>query len=247
MTEEIKNKIVVKSNELIQKKRSDLSLRQQKILLLLIAQIQPNDDDFKEYEFSIKEFCNVCGLSIGGKEYEEIWREIVNITQIKIKDVRLSNGERTVLSWIEKPYYMEKEGRVRIRLDKDMKPFLLNLKENFTQYELFYTLCMKSKYSVRLYELICAAHYHPDEEYHHFYTLDDIRELLSVSGYELYKNLKARVLLPAFKEINAYTDKEVAFKERYRGRKIIGIDMHIKTKNVTEKMEIWKKIDDKLS
>ena len=52
-TLEIRNKTVRKSNDLITKSRFDLSIQQQKILLYIIAQIKPYDEDFKTYSFSI--------------------------------------------------------------------------------------------------------------------------------------------------------------------------------------------------
>ena len=68
-----RNKKVRKSNELIQKSRFNLSLQQQKIILFLISQITPYDEEFKTYHFNIIEFCNICGIDIkGGKSYEEL-------------------------------------------------------------------------------------------------------------------------------------------------------------------------------
>ena len=52
-------KQVVKANDLIQKSRFNLSLQQQKIVLYLISQITPYDEEFKLYEFSILDFCRI--------------------------------------------------------------------------------------------------------------------------------------------------------------------------------------------
>ena len=59
---QMRQNTVVKANELIQKSRFSLSLQQQKIVLYLISQITPFDEDFKLYEFSIIEFCRVSGI-----------------------------------------------------------------------------------------------------------------------------------------------------------------------------------------
>jgi hypothetical protein len=58
----LREKQVVKANDLIQKSRFSLSLLQQKIVLYLISQISTFDTDFKLYEFDIREFCQVCGI-----------------------------------------------------------------------------------------------------------------------------------------------------------------------------------------
>ena len=61
------NLMVIKSNDLIRKKKSALSARQQKIVLYLIAQIEPHDDDFKEYEFKMRIFVICAALDAVGK------------------------------------------------------------------------------------------------------------------------------------------------------------------------------------
>ena len=77
---ELRNKTVVKANELIQKSRFNLSLQQQKMVLYLISQISPYDEDFKLYEFSIPEFCRVCGIDMtSGKNYQDLKQAIKEI------------------------------------------------------------------------------------------------------------------------------------------------------------------------
>ena len=133
---ELRHNTVVKANELIQKSRFSLSLQQQKVVLYLISQIAPQDEDFKLYEFSIVEFCKVCGIDYSnGKNYADLKEAVKEIADKSIW-VKLDNGKETLLRWIEKPYLDEHSGTIQIKLDKDMKPFLLQLKENFTQYEL---------------------------------------------------------------------------------------------------------------
>ena len=60
----VKDQRVVKSNDLIQKSRFDLSLQEQKIILYLISQITPYDEEFKLYEFSITDFCKILAIRI---------------------------------------------------------------------------------------------------------------------------------------------------------------------------------------
>lgn len=75
------NYLVVKSNDLIQKSRYNLTAQQQKVLLYLISKIQPDDTELKEYEFNIQEFCNVCGIdSTSGKNYDDLKKAISELT-----------------------------------------------------------------------------------------------------------------------------------------------------------------------
>lgn len=234
---------VTKANELIQKSRFSLSAQQQKIVLFLISQINPWDEDFKVYKFSIAEFSRVCGISrLGGKDYAEMKAAIKEIAD-KSLWVRLDNGKETLLRWIEKPYIDEGKGTVEIRLDKDMKPYLLQLRENFTDYELVYTLRFRSKYSIRLYELVRSVHYHDMERVCCRFSVSQLKELLDAGEYGEYRDFKRRVLKTAVNEVNLYSDRDVEYTELKQGRKVMGLEFIIKAKSLDERLTLRAEID----
>lgn len=242
-TDEMKalEKQVVKANDLIQKSRFNLSLQQQKIVLYLISQITPFDEDFKLYEFSIPEFCKICGIDItSGGNYQTLKAAIKDIADksiwVTIED------EETLLRWIEKPYVNKQSGIIKIRLDNDMKPFLLQLKENFTSYELIWTLHFKSKYTIRLYELIKSIHFHELEEYRREYSLEELRRLLDADKYERWIHFKQRVLEPSIEEINSYSDKNVVWEPIKKGKSVERIRFIITTKDSLEAERLRDKI-----
>ena len=230
---EIRHNTVVKANELIQKSRFSLSLQQQKVVLFLISQITPFDEDFKLYEFSIVEFCKVCAdLKSAIKEIADksIW-------------IKLPNGKETLVRWIEKPYINDKSGIIQIKLDADMKPYLLQLKENFTQYELLWTLKFKSKYTIRLYEWIKSIHYHDIQEYSRDFELEELRRMLGAETYKTYQSFKTRVLEPAIEEINGYSDKNVAYEPITSGRTVSKIRLTITSKDSLDVLKLQSEIE----
>ena len=150
---------ITKANDLIQKSRYSLTVQQQKIILYLISQINPFATEFKKIKFNIQEFCKVCGIDCeSGKNYSALKEHMKKISD-KSCWIRLPNGKQTLLRWIEKPYIDENNGTIEIIFDNDMKPYLLQLKENFTKLELYYLLLFKSKYTIRLFELLESYHY----------------------------------------------------------------------------------------
>ena len=232
-------KTVTKSNELIQKSRFSLSLQQQKIILYLISSITPYDEDFKLYSFSIQQFCKVCGIDLG--HYAELKAQIKNIADKSIW-LQLPNGKETLLRWIEKPYINERDGVIQIKLDQDMKPFLLQLKENFTCYEIIWTLHFKSKYTIRLYELVKSIHFHELEEYQREYSVNELRRLLDAEKYERWVHFRQRVLDPAVQEINEYSDKNVVWQPIKRGRSIERIRFTITAKDSLQVLQLRDRI-----
>ena len=242
---EARNGKVVKANELIQRSRFSLSLQQQKIVLYLISQIMPYDEDFKLYEFSISEFCRVCGINYtSGKNYSDLKDAIKEIAD-KSMWVTLTNGKETLLRWIEKPYIDENSGTIQIKLDRDMKPYLLQLKANFTQYELFWTLNFKSKYTIRMYELVKSLHFHDLEPYTKVFELDELKRLLDAEKYKTYQTFKTRVLEPSINEINNYSDKNVKYDTIKKGKSISNIVITISSKGSLERLELEEDIQRK--
>jgi plasmid replication initiation protein len=228
MKEEVRLARVRKANELIQKSRFSLSLQQQKIILYLISKIQPTDTEFHEYKFEIKSFCEACGIEYdSGALYSEIKEAVKNISD-KSLWVKMPDGRETLLRWIEKASIEAGTGILTIRLDNDMKPYLLQLNKNYTTYDLIYTLTFKSKYSVRLYELIKSIHYDESEPYSKTYSVDELKKLLSAETYKTYSHFKQFALDPAINEINAISDKTVSYEVAEKsGKKITHLTLHI--------------------
>ena len=224
--------IVVKSNSLIQQSRFSLSTQQQKIILFIISQIEPYDEELKLYTFKITDFCNVCGIEPQGNMYNLIKRQIKSISD-KSLWIETEQGE-TLVRWIEKPYIDKKSGTIQIKLDEEMKPYLLQLKEKFTEYELIYTLNFKSKYSIRLYEFLKSIHYDKLKAYTHTVSIDKFQKVLD-SNYENFKDFHTRVLKPAQKEINAYSDIIFEYELITEGRRTTAIKITVNPKPIGDK------------
>lgn len=227
---------VIKANTLIQRSRFSLSAQQQKIVLFIISQIEPYDEEFKLYEFKITEFCKVCGIEPKGDIYSLLKNQIKAISD-KSLWIELENGEETLVRWIEKPYIDKKSGTIKIKIDEDMKPYLLQLKERFTEYDLIYTLNFKSKYSIRLYEYLKSIHYRKLKPYTQTLSIDKFQKMLD-STYEEFKDFHTRVLKPAQREINTFSDINFEYELIKEGRKTVAIVITIETKEVVERMKI---------
>ena len=193
---------VVKSNNIIQNCSYHLSTQEQKIILYLISKIKPTDKEFESYSFSVVEFCNIYGIdSDNGTNYSNLKSTIKSLTSKSLL-VKLKKNTQSLVRWINKAKIIENSGIVEIRLDDDMKPYLLELKNNFTQYELLYTLAMKSQYSIRLYEILKSYEYKKSI----IYEVDDLKQILLAENYTLFGDFKRRVIDVAINEINSLSD-----------------------------------------
>ena len=238
--ETIENKreyTVTKANELIQKTRYSLSTQQQKILLYLISQINPFATEFKKAKLKIQDFCNVCGIdSKNGNNYITLKEQIKKIADRSCW-VKLEDGRETLLRWIEKPYIDEKSGTIEIIFDKDMKPFLLELRQNFTQFELSYVLLFKSKYAIRLYELLESYHYHKLEPLEKTFNIEELKKILDCENYKAFKDFRIKVIDLAVKEINENTMYNIEYELTKEVRKFTEITFKLNKKEVIEQLK----------
>lgn len=228
-----KGYLVVKSNDLIQRNRFELSLPEQKTVAYICSMIQPmqtEESGFQlEYEFKIREYCKICGIDYdNGKNYQDI-----KATLKKLRDksmwLALPDGSETTVGWLAKATTNKKSGIAHIKLDEDMVPYLFDLKQKFTQYQLYNVLGMKSAFSVRIYELMKSY------SFRHTITfeLDELKKLLmveDVKSYNRFPDFRRKVLEKAQLEINELTDINIEFEPIKTGRKVTSIKFIIEEK-----------------
>jgi plasmid replication initiation protein len=231
---------VVKANDLIQKSRFNLSLEEQKILLYLISKIKPDDIAMVQYVFSVKDFCEVCGLDEkNGGNYNYIKQTLKGLRDKSVW-VRLNEKEEATLAWLDYVIVNEQSGDVKIKINDIMRPYLLELKEQFTQYELVYTLAMKSRYSIRLYELLKSYEYRNG----HTFRIEDLKTRLNAEHYKRYQDFDRNAMGIAVREINALTDIKVGISVIQEGRRYAKIKFSVSPKtDLDQRVETFKQIE----
>ncbi|MFC3883606.1 replication initiation protein [Bacillus songklensis] len=222
------NNLVTKSNLLIEANYK-LGVTEQKIILCIASKIQPDDSDFKTYTLPIKEFNKLLGLK-GTPKYTEL-RKITKDLMQKVFEVRIENKVIQV-AWLSYVAYNETEGTIDIRFDPFLRPYLLQLKKEFTSYKLDNVVKLKSSYAIRIYELL--KQYERVQE--RTFSLEHLRRLLGVEDlYPAYGNFKQRVLVPAQKELGKKTDITFELEEMKSGRRVEKVKFVIKSRKKTPK------------
>lgn len=225
----LKNKVVLKSNNLIEA-RYNLSNLEQKLLLISICEIK-NRDGENTIEFTTKELYNILNITTNRQnELRKILETLVNKSVIII-DKSLSNRKKTLVThWFSSVTYNE-DGTIKISFDTELLPYLLQLRTNFTTYTLDNILPMKKKYSIRFYELL--------KQYQKIgkrnFTISELREILNCENeYLKFAEFERRIIVPGVKEINDHSDIYVEYKKLKTGRIITEIEFIIKSKRAVE-------------
>lgn len=216
---------VVQHNDLVQKQRfslernagSSLTMLEEKVIAYLISQIKPGQEALQPITFDIKAFCEITGLAPGGETHNYTWiKGILNKLAGRVLWLYDRKEEtETTVRYIDKAKLFKRSGRVEIRLDQDLGPYLLNLAGNYFQFSYHNILAMKSKYGIQLYKLLKSYVYsYPRIKF----SLDDLKEHLDAASYANFANFKKKVLGPALRDINTYSDLDVTAEYEKTGR-----------------------------
>lgn len=218
--------IVTQSNKLVES-RYNLPLGEQRLVLTMIARIQPDDEDFKPYRIRVHEFAEFLGIAKGSayteckKTTEKLLSRVISIEE---PDGLLQ------INWLSSAKYIDGTGMVNLSFDPLLKPYLLQLKSNFTSCKLAMLLSFKSQYTMRIYTLIKQYEKLKKREI----EVEVLRDMLGI-GKEQYSDFcdfRKRILIPTQKELAEKADLYFEFEEIKYGRRVGAILFHIFSKKL---------------
>lgn len=224
---------VVQANDLIGGKQA-LKVNSAKLIRAAIMQVVRDDTELKPYKVTIPELSKLLGVPSSNmyRDIDDITSDIISHPVfIKVETDRKKAWVK--IPWVTRCEYHSDAGVV-IKLNDELKPFLVNLREQYTQYVLEDILQMKSVYSIRIYELLNAKYmskYLPKHPVEIELTVDQIRECCGCEDkYGSFSNFKARVLDTAVNEINDKTWYDLSYSYRKDGKSVVAIIFTMKSK-----------------
>lgn len=225
---------VCQANTLVGGKQA-LKLNSAKLIRAAIMQIVLDDEEIKPYIITISELAELLNVP-----KSNIYRDIDDITDDIMNNpvyIREESGKK--VRWIKIPWVIRCEYNsdigVALKLNDELKPFLLNLKEQYTQYTLDSILVMKSVYAIRLYELLQSkimTRILPKAGTYIELSVESIKECCGCDSkaYNSFSNFRNRVIDIAVKEINEKTLYTLSYEYVKKGKAVIGFTFHINMK-----------------
>jgi plasmid replication initiation protein len=224
-----------KHNDLIEAKYLLPNLQEQRIILMLLAQIKMSDEDFKYYRITVANFAEILGL-----KGNDLYAELDKITKSLVsRTISIKNGKSFLhMNWLSSAEYKSGSGYIELAFDPKLKPYLLQLKDHYTQYTFNTVLHFKSIYSIRLYELLKKESFKARNGYFDvFFQYQELREHFGVGKKEYlqFHDFKRKTIEPATREISDKTDLYIN-DVRYgkTGRKITNITFCVKIRTENE-------------
>lgn len=224
----LNKELVVKDNALNQYTFYKSSV-QLKIFAQIICDIRKSPQE-QFYTIEIRKIFNKFG---GSKEnYTQLKKVCKSMGQM----VDIPKEKGFSLSTLFYNINTNEDGFIHFEVNPNLKPYLLNVSNNFTSYHLDKIVHLKSTYAIRFYELLKQYQDNTGGGWWKI-TLTKLKELLKLDNnksYERYSNLKQKVILVAQKELALKTDIKFSFEEQKIGKKVDVITFYIlPNKNTT--------------
>jgi plasmid replication initiation protein len=232
---------IIKTNPIINA-RFDITTVQMKVFLKIIASIDQSKDDISEVQISVAELQKFVGRT-SKNIHKYLQDELVKLKQRNIfyedENIRLDTN---LLSSI---IYYKKLGYFSFEIPKALKPFLLQIKENFTVLDIRNMLFLESIYAMRLYEY-CKEF----ERFKHFeIDVDEIKERFGIADrYKNYFDFKLKVINQARTELMKNSELYFDFDEIKEGKKIVRLRFTVIKNNKqvsNDNVDVAKETDEK--
>lgn len=223
-------KYVVKDNALIDA-CFDLSLAEYRILLLamVVAREQDPLSVFTPVEIAGLDYAQQFDLdrSTAYESLAEASKTLLKRTY-SYKDTYRGKEAISDVHWLTQATYVQSTGVVVLYFTHQTISLISRLEEHFTRYHIDQVSKFKSKYSIRLYEIVIKW---LDNKKTQKYSLDEFREKMGISNeYKQMSDFKINVLDKAVNEINAYSDITIKYEQFKKGREISAFQFKIAPK-----------------
>lgn len=213
-------KLVYKSNAIIEA-GFRLSVMEQRIILACIAQVR-SDGPITDAKMYSVEASAIADLGDRSNVYDNLKEAALRLRRREVRIVAEPNGKGKkpsimIAGWVQTVVYVESEGRVELRFNRDLLPYISELESHFTRYRLEHVARMDSAYGIRFYELLVQWLSAGEREI----AIDWLREQFELGDlYPRMFDLKKWVIQPAVDDINNHSNLWCKWSQRKTGRKV---------------------------
>ncbi len=229
--------LIKKSNELIES-RFKFDIWEMRFFLSVISQIRREDDDFRVYRIWFSDIIKT--FNIKTHQSYDMLRDASNKLMRKTFILDTSDegfARKKVYHIIRMVDYLaegqenkkgiEKQEYIDVTVETDLKPYLLQLQSRFTAYDIRNVIKLGA-YPIRFYELL--------KQYESIGSrtlgFEEMKRMFELENeYPRFATFYQRIIAPAVKEINEYTDLEILKLDKIKqGKKITGIHIKFRSK-----------------
>jgi plasmid replication initiation protein len=216
------NRQIVKQDFSLINAKYKLNTNEIKIIMNAISEIKIEDKDFHNYRMKLSDISQELHNQSIGRSYTRIKNFCEDLLK-KPLSIKKEKGF-LVANWFASLEYIAGSAEIEYEISPKLKPYLLDLKKRFVQYNLKYILPLTSSYSIRIYQLLKEY----EKATKRTFTIDELRDILQVPNSYLYADFKRKILKVAEKELIAHCDIFFEYEEIKEGKRVNEILFRIK-------------------
>jgi len=211
---------ILRQANVITEARYDMSALEKNIVYMLMAQVKQGDEPEKSYVVSLSELQG----KTGDFSVKELRKATTNLLSRSYR-IKEEKGNLLIVGLMGLVHYDAPAEVLRIKISRNIIPYFIALKKNYTEFQLDMALRMRSKYSKRIYEMLSQ---HKGER-HWGITVRELKErldLIKKDGEEVYAEwpaFKNQVLEIAKREISQHTNILFTYKALKTGKRYTNI------------------------
>ena len=203
----------------------EMSALEKNIIYMVMAQIRKEDTAEKVYLVSAKELMLLTGSEVKYADFQKATAKLIT----RLLQGTLANGNFLQTTFVSSAEYLKGQGLIEITISPKIRPFYIDLKREFTTFQLNIALNLHTVYAKRLYEIFSMYKNMKDKTF--TINLLDLKQRLLLidektgrDKYEKFTHFKKAVLDPAEREINTKSDISFSYvaiegNKAGRGRK----------------------------
>mgnify|MGYP006079194381 FL=1 len=173
----------------------------------------------REHVLTAKEFSEFFNTNIDNS-YRYLKKAVDKLMKTDIKVQKTDSSNIIRINVCSQAEYAKKKGCISIQFTDSIMPYLAQVREKFTLYNLKEISDFNSIYTVRLYELIQGF----KETGWMLKSVSQLRDTLAVGKkFKAYKDFKKHTFDHACQEINKKHQINLGYEELKEGRKVIAI------------------------
>jgi plasmid replication initiation protein len=221
----LRNKQLVQHNAIV-RARYDMTVIEKNVIYMLLAQLHDADPPNKVYYISVKDIERLTGKEINYGQFEKSTMRLVT------RGYTIKEGDEILqIAVVSSVRHIKNQGMIAVKFDSDIRPYLFNLKDNFTKFGFLMAMSLQSIYSKRLYEMLSQFKSTGIMRI----SIDEIKYRLCIidpqtkkDKYAIWTAFANKVLNIAQRELEQLTDINFTYKAKKRGRKYTDLEFNIK-------------------
>lgn len=246
MTTDLSEFIVTKMHPVVHASYA-MTVNEQRVLLACISQIDPRFamPDGKTYILTVEQARDLFYTDKDARNvFKDLSRAVENLYERDVK-ITLPNGDILQTRFVQSIVWSPDNLQIQVKFADDIKPYLSELKRNFSSYKLKNIVQLKSIYAIRLYEWFVS--WSSQNQYYKELEIAELREKLALDDkYSEISSLKKFVIEPAIKQINEKTDFQIDVSYKKFKREVRWIQFRFNQKPEIVAIENERKAERKL-